>query len=103
METLNYFNELFIINNLDPRLQQLVVGNLEKNFARYIDRELITYSGSLSAEVFEQLELSLMEKFMGSFKLFEKLDIKTIRLIKHHMLVENQKVLLKKGIAFKDL
>ena len=40
--------------------------------------------------MFDQLELSLLEKFVNSFKLFEKLNVKVLRLIKHHMLVDKQ-------------
>ena len=49
METMNYFNELCIMNNLDPRLQNIVMGNLEQNFSKYMDKELIKVALGLSA------------------------------------------------------
>ena len=44
-----------------------------------------------------------MENFVSSFKLFENLNVKTLRLIKHHMNLDSQKVLLRKGTVFKDI
>ena len=62
---MNYFHELCIMNNIDPRLQAVVLANVEQNFSKYMDKELFLYKDSLSSHVFEQLEFSLLEKFVG--------------------------------------
>lgn len=104
-DNINFFNELFLNYEIDPKLQQLASNEIHDYESNYEMRNFYKKGKILSETVFLQIESSINQKFISKFPLFKTLNLNTIRLLRFNHKVLHNSVVIRKdqdltGIMF---
>lgn len=92
---MSFFNELSTLNNLEDRLQILVIRDINEYFNNQQDREFMKKGLILSKSVFLQVEMAIQKSFIDSFPMFSSLNINTLRILKYQHVKKQNPILIR--------